>query len=133
MGAKSLGEIALRVNDLQKMRSFYEDVVGLEILNDKIPGAVFLKVAEAVEGHPQFVALFDRSVGVGPDHTTLDHFAFLIDLKDYEAEKERLEKLGTGVYPKVFPEFKWRALFFRDPEGNLVEFVCYDPGLESSP
>jgi catechol-2,3-dioxygenase len=130
---KSLGEFALRVNDLDKMRAFYEDVVGLELLNDKIPGAVFLKVADAVEGHPQFLALFDRSVEVGPERTTLDHFAFLIDLKDYEGEKKRLEGLGIGVFPKVFPEPRWRALFFTDPEGNTVEFVCYDPDVESSP
>jgi catechol-2,3-dioxygenase len=133
MVSKSLGEIALRVNDLQKMRAFYEDVVGLKLLNDKIPGAIFLKVADAVEGHPQFLALFDRSVEVGPERTTLDHFAFLIDLSDYESEKRRLEELGIDVFPKVFPEPKWRAIFFYDPEGNLVEFVCYDPEVAPSP
>lgn len=130
---KSLGELALRVNDLEKMRVFYEDVVGLELLNDKIPGAVFLKVADAVPGHPQFLALFDRSVEVGQKHTTIDHFAFLIDLAACSSEKERLEALGVAVFPKVFPEPKWRALFFYDPEGNTVEFVCYDPEVGSSP
>ncbi len=31
------------------------------------------------------------------------------------------------VFPKEFPHFKWRSLFFYDPEGNTVELVCYDP------
>jgi hypothetical protein len=28
---------------------------------------------------------------------------------------------------KEFPSFGWRALFVTDPDGNTVEFVCYDP------
>jgi catechol-2,3-dioxygenase len=30
------------------------------------------------------------------------------------------------VFPKEFPDFHWRSLFFTDPEGNRVEFVAYD-------
>ena len=28
---KSLGEVALRVNDLEKMKRFYQDVLGFEV------------------------------------------------------------------------------------------------------
>ncbi len=36
-----LGELALRVNDLPKMRAFYRDVVGLEIYEEPEPYLVF--------------------------------------------------------------------------------------------
>jgi catechol-2,3-dioxygenase len=108
------------------MRAFYRDVVGLEVLRDG-DDFVFFKVAEGVEGHPQALVLFDRNVDVGPETSTLDHLAFVIDLKDYDARRRQLEGLGLRVTPKEFPLFHWRALFTRDPEGNTVEFVCYDP------
>ncbi len=126
---KRFGELALRCNDLETMTAFYRDVVGLPVFDQDIEGIVFFTIAEAVEGHPQLFALFDRSVHVGQDHTTLDHFAFLFDLADYESERSRLEALGVAVFPKEFPHFHWRSLFFYDPEGNTVELVAYDPSV----
>jgi catechol-2,3-dioxygenase len=126
-GIRGLGELALRVADLDAMRAFYRDVVGLEILDESVPGSVFFRVAAAVEGHPQTLVLFDRGVELDRDRTTVDHFAFLIDLEDYDPQRDRLEGLGIAVRLKEFPHFHWRALFFQDPEGHSVEFVCYDP------
>lgn len=88
---------------------------------------MFFKVAEAVEGHPQIFGLFDRNTEVGQPTTTLDHFAFGIDLEDLEPERRRLEEAGVQVSSKEFPHFKWRSIFFYDPEGNTIEFVAYDP------
>lgn len=127
---KMLGELALRVNDFPKMLAFYRDVVGLEVyrLFDQYG---FLKMGEGVEGHPQLFALFDRNVYVGQDATTVDHFAFIIDIADYESERVRLESHGVAVFPKEFPDMGWRSLFFADPEGNTVELVCADPSVRT--
>jgi catechol-2,3-dioxygenase len=130
-GIAMLGELALRVNDLGAMRSFYRDVVGLEVWRDG-DDYVFFKVAEGVEGHPQALVLFDRGVPVRPEMSTLDHLAFIIDLDDYDARRRQLEGLGLSVTAKEFPFFQWRALFTSDPEGNTVEFVCHDPGLDEA-
>ncbi|MGH7856278.1 MAG: VOC family protein [Candidatus Binatia bacterium] len=127
-GIRGLVELGLRANDLEPMVTFYRDVVGLDIY-DSSPGLVFLRIAEAVEGHPQLLAIFDRSVDVGQERTTLDHFAFLIDVDDYDAHKTRLESSGVEVFPKTFPAHRWRSLFFSDPEGNTVELVSYDPSV----
>jgi catechol 2,3-dioxygenase len=123
-----LAELGLRVNELERMRTFYQDVVGLDVFSEG-PGIVFFRVAGALEGHPQLMALFDRRTEVGPAATTLDHFAFLIDVNSYDSERGRLEELGIDVLPKEFPDFHWRSLFFTDPEGNRVEFVAYDPSV----
>jgi catechol-2,3-dioxygenase len=123
-----LGEVALRVNDLAPMLAFYRDVVGLEVWREE-EGFVFFRVAEGVEGHPQALVLFDRGVEVSREQGTLDHLAFVIDLEDYEARRLQLEAAGLQVSPKEFPFFHWRALFVRDPEGNVVEFVCHDPSV----
>ena len=127
-GVAMLGELALRVNDVASMREFYRDVVGLQVWREG-DDYVFFKVAEGVEGHPQALVLFDRGVDVAPETSTLDHLAFVIDVDEYDARRHQLEDLGFRVTPKEFPFFHWRALFISDPEGNTVEFVCYDPGV----
>lgn len=126
---KILGELAVRVNDMDRMVTFYRDVVGLALYSDQRPLLVFLRIADGVEGHPQLFGIFDRETEVAQPMTTLDHFAFSIDLADYASEKRRLESLGVDVATREFPVFSWRSLFFSDPEGNLVEFVAYDPDV----
>jgi catechol-2,3-dioxygenase len=123
-----LGELALRVNDLAAMRAFYCDVIGLEVWRD-FDDYVFLKVAEGVEGHPQVLVLFDRGVEVSPKSSTLDHLAFVINADAYDKWRTHLEDLDLTVTRKEFSFAHWRALFISDPEGNTVEFVCYDPSL----
>ena len=110
------------------MVAFYRDVVGLEVFSEE-NDLVFLKVAEAVEGHPQLLALFNRGVEVNPDTSTLDHLAFLIDLKDYDEQRQRFEDRGITVAIREFPHFHWRSFFVSDPEGNRLEFVAHDPSV----
>jgi catechol 2,3-dioxygenase len=123
-----LAEVGLRVNDLDRMSAFYRDLVGLDVF-DEGPGYVFFRVAEGMEGHPQLIVLFDRDSEVNQATTTLDHMAFLIDVDDYDGQRRRLEGFGVEVFPKEFPDFHWRSLFFTDPEGNRVEFVAYDASV----
>src|SRR5262249_52478701 len=120
---------AIRVNDMERSVAFYRDVVGLEVYSDQRPLLVFLKIADGVEGHPQIFGIFDRETEVGQPTTTLDHFAFSIELVDYASEKARLEELGIELFVREFPHFHWRSFFFADPDGNLVEFVAYDPSV----
>jgi catechol-2,3-dioxygenase len=125
---KALGEVALRVNNLPQMKRFYQDVLGLELLGE-FSTAALLKIADGYGGHTQVLGLFDRSVPVGPQHTTVDHIAFTIALEDYESERRRLEALGLDVEVTNHDWVKWRSIYFHDPEGNLVELVCYDESL----
>jgi catechol-2,3-dioxygenase len=46
---KGLGEIALRVHDLDAMQQFYEQVIGLEIVS-QFANAVFFKLADGFGG-----------------------------------------------------------------------------------
>jgi catechol-2,3-dioxygenase len=57
---RGLGEIALRVNDLDSIQKFYEEVIGLTLMS-RFPSAAFFKIADGYGGHTQVLALFDRS------------------------------------------------------------------------
>jgi catechol-2,3-dioxygenase len=133
MVIRGLGEIALRVNELDAMQRFYEQVIRLPLLQ-RFPNAAFFKIAEGYAGHTQVLALFDRSQNVGQQRpevatSTVDHIAFEIPLADFAGERERLEALGLPVETAEHAWVHWRSLYVTDPEGNQVELVCYDENV----
>lgn len=130
---RGLGEIALRVNNLDAMQKFYQEVIGLPLMN-RVPGCAFFKIADGYGGHTQVLALFDRSQSPGyrpPDGatSTVDHIAFEIALADFAGEKKRLEARGLHVETAEHAWVHWRSLYVTDPEGNQVELVCFDTSV----
>ncbi len=102
---KGLGEVSIRVKNLNAMHKFYEEVVGLEVLR-RDESFVFFKIAEGYGGHTQNLALFEASntmfldnkaVQLNSQESTLHHIALNIALEDFESEKMRLEGLGLKV------------------------------------
>jgi catechol 2,3-dioxygenase-like lactoylglutathione lyase family enzyme len=150
-GIMGIAEIVLNVRDLPAMRDFYREVLGFRVLSeachergiepdpDGEPTIVFLTIHETdtpLGRHGQMLALIDfrrhvfakeRFDGHEPTRSTLNHLAFEIRPEDYEAEKERLDKLGLNPRPATFPAMAARALFFNDPEQNLLELICHAP------
>ena len=132
-------EIALRVRDLDLMKRFYEQVIGLDVLEDNDPSdgkAIFFSVG-AGNSH---LALFpekltgwytrDKSPQIDPKLTTLSHFALNIALDDFESEKKRIEQLGVEIaYSNTSSWLHCRMFYFFDPEGNLIEFNSHDESI----
>ena len=128
---KALGEIALRVNNLDAMQGFYQDIIGLELMR-RFPDSAFFKIADGYGGHTQILVLFDRRKqsdysGLSAARTTVDHLAFTIAREDFDYERARLEALGCKLTFANHDWVHWRSLYVHDPEGNNVELVCYDP------
>ena len=136
---KSLGEVVLRVRNIDTMQEFYKKVVGLELLARDESVMAFFRIASDYGGHTQTLALFDQSgeadhrslhyTGVDPEKSPLHHLAFTISLSDHAAEKERLQSLGLDVETVEHTWQHYRSLYITDPEGNVVEFVCYDASV----
>ena len=130
---RGLGEIALRVESLEEMQSFYENVIRLELLR-RFETSAFFKIADGYGGHTQILALFDRTAienyqPISAANTTVDHLAFTVDLADFESELARLKALGCSVWTSEHAWVQWRSLYLKDPEDNTVELVCFDPSI----
>jgi catechol 2,3-dioxygenase-like lactoylglutathione lyase family enzyme len=54
---KGLGETVLRVRDLDRMKEFYSNIIGLELFKE-FPKVGFFKIADGFGGHTQVIGLF---------------------------------------------------------------------------
>jgi catechol 2,3-dioxygenase-like lactoylglutathione lyase family enzyme len=108
------------VRDMAAMRRFYEDVIGLALQRELSPdwleyqlGANTLALAR-----PSLTAS-DAPVPAGSASLQL---AFKVSAADVDACADELVRAGVAlVSPPTNHAFGHRTLFFRDPDGNLLE------------
>jgi len=122
-------DMTLRVNNLKLMKSFYQHVVGFELLGE-FPSAALLMVRDGTGEPIQLLGLLQRSNGSQAVHRPAERLALSFPVEDPELERERLEGFGLTVYTLVDERTgKPSSLRFRDPEGNDIELLCFDRTL----
>ena len=137
---RALGEIAIRCHDLAAMTAFYRDMIGLPVLAER-DGIVFFKIADGYAGHTAVLALFGIGAGTQPPPPTtpgppvagaassLHHLALSLPLGEQAAVVDWYETNGIDYTIQEFPWIGWRGIFTKDPEGNTVELVAFDPDV----
>jgi len=130
-------ESALFVGDLQRARDFYGRVFGLQELEISEDGCVLVvsqrqllllvteakaTVASQTPGGrvPPCLAAPVRPLGAG-------HIAFSVAAADLDAWRAHLKRAGVVVESEVAWNSGARSLYFRDPDGHLLELAT--PGL----
>ncbi|KRE16575.1 glyoxalase [Bosea sp. Root381] len=125
-------ETALYVDDLERARTFYEDQLGLEPLIKT--GTLFAFDV----GAASVLLLFQRGASLAtqnsaggsiPPHDGSGplHIAFAIDAEEFDAWESRLDQFGIAVEGRMEWPRGGRSLYFRDPDGHLLELVT--PGV----
>lgn len=123
-----LFETHLTVSDLSRSVAFYQGVVGLPLALE-VPerGTAFFWIAEPGEG---MLGLW--SLGSAPLALSL-HVAFKASLEDVLGACERLRSLGVTplsffaeetTEPSVIGWMPAAAVYFRDPDGHLLEYLA---------
>jgi catechol-2,3-dioxygenase len=136
-----IAEVSLRVHDLDLMRKFYEQALGLEVLREiKNSDGTVIGVFYTVGIGDDNLALFDEKLmdwftrdkfpQIDPKLTTLSHIALSIALDDFESEKKRIEHIGIEIVSSDTSSWlRCRMFYFFDPEGNLIEFKSHDESI----
>lgn len=126
-----LFESHLNVADLERSVHFYKDVLGLPlayVLTDR-------RVAFFWIGAPGKSMLGLWETGTGPNRMSL-HIAFGVSLTDLLDSPEVLRKAGIApldlagdpaTEPVVLAWMPAAAVYFRDPDGNQLEFLSMLP------
>jgi catechol 2,3-dioxygenase-like lactoylglutathione lyase family enzyme len=108
------------VRDMAAMRSFYEDTIGLPLLRELSPGWIEYRVGgnTLALARPSLTAA-DAPM---PDGSASLQLAFKVSAPDVDRCADELVRLGvTLISPPTDQPFGHRTLFFRDPDGNLLE------------
>jgi catechol 2,3-dioxygenase len=126
--AMSIGHVGIFVRDLDTMTAFYRDVLGF-VLTDQGERIRFL--SRDPRQHHQVVLAPGRPPG-GPD--MIQQLSFRVDsLAEVKAIHARLAaaKGVTGIDPLTHGN-AW-SVYFRDPEGNRIEFYADTPWYVPQP
>ena len=130
--------VGIVVNDLDKMKWFYQDVIGLEILYDKIEEGRFLNhILNSVNKSPRIIKLgWENKIivellyfgGCEINKKSLfengyTHFALTIDDGNYLYDKFIENGLSVINTPIISDEKTVKVFFGMDPENNIIEFV----------
>lgn len=126
-------ESILYVEDMPRAVAFYRDELGLEpMLGDPVRFQSFKA------GVNQVLLLFKRRGtlepmevpgGIIPPHDGggTHHLGFAIPAAAYEAWLARLRERGIAIESETTWERGGRSLYFRDPDGHLLELIT--PGI----
>jgi methylmalonyl-CoA/ethylmalonyl-CoA epimerase len=121
-GISGIGQIALRVNDLDAAVAFYRDVLGLEFLFRAPPGLAFFQCG----GTRLMLSNPEASGANSPS------FALYYSVKDIQAAARALESRGGKLeeQPHIvakLPHAEVWIAFARDADGNLAGLISEVP------
>ena len=125
-------ETALYLDDVGQAARFYQDLFGFSLLSGsaqrdatfaalELPGrAVLLFFKKGANAQP-----VDTGGGIIPPHGGEGrlHFALAIPSNAYESWKLKLAAQNIPIESEIRWPPGGRSLYFRDPEGNLVELA----------
>ena len=114
----ALGEIQCFVSDLKIAKSFYQNVLGFNLVGESDKWLVF-----DISGIP-FIVMSGAHQGL-PKRTYGTECATMLCLKsdDIERDYALLKAKGVSFFSEINHVEQGRYVAFQDPEGNLLELI----------
>jgi catechol-2,3-dioxygenase len=124
-------ETSLYVESAARSAEFYRRVFGFEVIepSDGEPLSDSTRLCAMRAGDRDVLLLFKRGGTQDTDATGAIHIAFGIARSDLANWERWLESQGIDVESKRKWKYGGEALYFRDPDGHLLEVVT--PGVWS--
>jgi catechol 2,3-dioxygenase-like lactoylglutathione lyase family enzyme len=119
----AIKETCLYCRDLDRAKEFYENLLGLEIINYLPDKHLFFRAGSSV------LLIFnpdDSKTKTSPPAHFADgpqHFAFEVEKKDYQASKAEIRSKGIEIIDTLVWKNGSESFYFKDPEGNILEIV----------
>lgn len=129
-----LSHVVLFCSDLDRMAAFYKDVLGfIETDRGQARGGTiaFLTLDPEIDHH--MIALATGRSGEGGE-SALNHIAFRVaGMPELRAKVAAVEAADGVSAVEHIDHGAWWSLYFRDPEGNRVEFFVDAPYYVQQP
>ena len=120
-------ETSIYSTNLEDMKDFYVNKLGLEFVSEQKGRHVFIKTDNnmlLIFNHEITITENETSHGVSTPPSVI-HIAFEIDSGEYDTATRTL--IESNI--QIEKEIEWgnrigsKSIYFRDPAGNLVEFI----------
>jgi catechol 2,3-dioxygenase-like lactoylglutathione lyase family enzyme len=111
------------VRDMEAMRRFYEDILGFSFLRALSPNWIEYQIGDntLALSRPGLTA----SDVPTPNGTAALQLAFKVSVDQVDQCADELLRKGVDLLsPPTDQDFGHRTLFFRDPDGNLLEIFA---------
>ncbi len=119
LAVKGIQHLNLQVANLARARAFYTELLGFKLAFAK-GDTVWLEAGDDLLG---------LSEGVVPARS-FEHFGFMVDGPgEVDRWAERLASQGVAAEKGPYDRSDGRSLYFRDPDGHLVEIFWLDPAF----
>jgi catechol 2,3-dioxygenase-like lactoylglutathione lyase family enzyme len=120
---RAIDYTVILVRDMAAMRRFYEDILGFPLLRELSPRWVEYRVGDntLALARPSLIAT-DVPTANGSASLQL---AFKVSAPEVDHCADELVRQGINLLsPPTDQAFGHRTLFFRDPDGNLLEIFA---------
>jgi catechol-2,3-dioxygenase len=122
-------ETSLYVESAARSAEFYRRVFGFEPLEPSLPLNDETRLCPLRAGDRSVLLLFKRGATPDTDATGAIHIAFGIARSDLSKWEDWLAQQGIVIELRKTWQYGGEALYFRDPDGHLLEVVT--PGVWS--
>jgi catechol 2,3-dioxygenase-like lactoylglutathione lyase family enzyme len=121
-------ETALYVDDVGRAAEFYRRLFGFDTLFEGDRAAALSVAARQVlllfrKGGTTEPVVTERGAIPPHDGDGNLHMAFAVPAQSLEAWEERLAEVGVEVEARYHWERGGRSVYFRDPDGHVIELV----------
>jgi catechol 2,3-dioxygenase-like lactoylglutathione lyase family enzyme len=125
-GVKGMRHIALKVRDIAKAKSFYKNMLGMDVVWEPDPENVYLS-----SGYDN-IALHQVAAGFAAiaAEQHLDHLGFIVENVERVKELEQQFRLAgiTIVHPFKIHRDGSASFYCADPDGIVIQML-YEPQL----
>ena len=118
-----LVETSIYVDDLDEAKTFYVEVLGLDLKGEQAGRHIFFQVNE------QMLLVFNADETRKSEHipphgvTGAGHFALGIPQDQYDQWKTLLVNRNIEIEQEIVWPLGGKSIYFRDPSGNSVELI----------
>lgn len=120
-------ETCIYSSNLEEMKRFYINYLGLDLVSEEKGRHVFLKAGKSMLLIFNPEKTLNNSNSIFPKHGAITppsilHFAFEIKKEDYENWKNLLQMKKISI-DKELEMRNSKSIYFHDPSGNIVELI----------
>jgi catechol 2,3-dioxygenase-like lactoylglutathione lyase family enzyme len=125
-GIKGMRHIALKVKDIAKAKSFYQNMLGMDVVWEPDPDNVYLSSGyDNIALHQVTAGLASRAA-----EQQLDHFGFIVEsIKRVKELEQEFRSAGvTIVHPFKIHRDGSASFYCADPDAIVIQML-YEPQL----